>query len=301
MCCEFTSRGGKAPPSFDKWDPHSRTRAEEKGAGNTRDPVSVDSNMAVLKTRTRPEPWSRQAAQAQYGWLMPIFALEWGWRWLAYLLSGWAFLEVLEYLGTLSLLVAAVSYFAESKDRIKQKHYQAWQVINSAQGKGGSGGRIDALEELHRDDVPLVGVDVSDAFLQGVDLRGANLLRANLRAADVREGRFVGSQLEYADLTSANLRQADLRKADLENANLEDADLAGANLGQADLTGARLGKADLRNTDLRGIEWQGIAEIKLANVYGVRNAPTGFLEWAAKMGAVSIESDAGWLARFNLD
>ena len=76
---------------------------------------------------------------------------------------------------------------------MKQKHYQAWQVINSAQGKGGSGGRIDALEELHRDPVPLVGVDVNDAFLQGVELNGANLLRANFRSADIRGGSFVGS------------------------------------------------------------------------------------------------------------
>ena len=257
--------------------------------------------MAVLKRRTRPGPWSRQRAQAKYIWLIPAFALEWGWRWLAYLLSGWAFLEVLEYFGTLSLLVAAVSYFGESKDRIKQKHYQAWQVINSAQGKGGSGGRIDALEELHQDGVPLVGVDVSDAFLQGVGLNGANLLRANFRAADIRDGSFVGSQLEYADLTSSNLRHANLQKADLQNANLEDADLFGADLGQADLTGAHLGKADLRNTDFHGTKWQEIAEIRLANVFGVKNAPTGFLEWAAKMGAVSIESDSGWLAQFNLD
>ena len=107
--------------------------------------------MAVLKRRTRPESWPRHRAQAKYIWLVPVFALEWGLRWLAYMLSGWAFLEVLEYFGTLSLLVAAVSYFGESNDRIKQKHYQAWQVINSAQGKGGSGGRIDALEELHQD------------------------------------------------------------------------------------------------------------------------------------------------------
>jgi Pentapeptide repeats (8 copies) len=255
--------------------------------------------MAVLKRRTRPEPWPRQ--RAKYGWLIPVFALEWGWRWLAYLLSGWAFLEVLEYFGTLSLLVAAVSYFGESKDRIKQKHYQAWQVINSAQGKGGSGGRIDALEELHRDGVPLVGVDVSGAFLKGVDLNGANLLRANFRSSDIGDGSFVGTQLEDADLTSTNLRHADLRKVDFHNANLEDADLFGADLGQADLTGAHLSKADLRNTDLRGIKWQEIAEIKLANLYGVKNAPIGFLEWAAKMGAVSIESDARWLARFNLD
>jgi hypothetical protein len=28
---------------------------------------------------------------------------------------------------------------SEAGDRKKQKHYQAWQVINTAQGKGGSG------------------------------------------------------------------------------------------------------------------------------------------------------------------
>ena len=35
----------------------------------------------------------------------------------------------------------------------KDANYQAWQVINSAQGKGGSGGRIDALADLVRNDV----------------------------------------------------------------------------------------------------------------------------------------------------
>jgi hypothetical protein len=128
--------------------------------------------------------------------LVPFIAIEWVWAWLAYRLSGWAFLEVLEYFGTLSVLPAAVSYFSESKDRIKQKHYQAWQVINSAQGKGGSGGRIDALEELHADGVPLVGVDVSDAFLQDIDLSRANLLRANFRAADVRAGNLNSAQTQ---------------------------------------------------------------------------------------------------------
>ena len=257
--------------------------------------------MAVLKRRTRPGPWTQQRAQAKYQWLIPLFALEWGWRWLAYILSGWAFIEVLEYFGTLSLLVAAVSYFSESKDRIKQKHYQAWQVINSAQGRGGSGGRIDALEELHQDGVPLVGVDLSNAFLQSVDLNGANLLRANFHSANISDSSFVGSLLVSADLTLTNLRHANLEKADLHNANLEDADLFGADLGQADLTGARLAKADLRHTDFQDAKWQEIAEMKLANVFGVKNAPPGFLEWAAKMGAVSVESDAGWLARFNLD
>src|SRR6516165_8744824 len=252
--------------------------------------------MAVLKRRTRPRTWLRQRAQAKYGWLIPLFALEWGWRWLAYLLSGWAFLEVLEYCGTLSLLIAAGSYFAEGNDRIKQKHYQAWQVINSAQGKGGSGGRIDALEELHADGVPLVGVDVSDAFLQDINLSRANLLRANFRAADVRGGNLDGAQMQYVDLASANLRDAILRNTDLRNATLQDADLTGANLSEADLGGANLAKADLRNSDFRNTKWQKIEGVKLANIFGIKDAPAGFLNWAIQNGAISTESDTEWQA-----
>jgi hypothetical protein len=77
-----------------------------------------------------------------------------------------------------SLLIAAALYFSESKDRTKQKHYQAWQVINSAQGKGGSGDRIEALEELHQDGVPPVDVDVSNAFLPGMNLQGIKCKRS---------------------------------------------------------------------------------------------------------------------------
>jgi uncharacterized protein YjbI with pentapeptide repeats len=117
----------------------------------------------------------------------------------------------------------------------------------------------------------------------GSGFKWSKLASCNFRSADIRDGSFVGSQLKYADLTSANLRHANLQKADLQNANLEDADLFGADLGQADLTGAHLGKADLRNTDFQGTKWQEIAEIKLANVFGVKNAPSGFLEWAARI------------------
>ena len=257
--------------------------------------------MKVHVYRERPVALSKQIGAIKYWWLVPFLAVEWVGQWAAFLLSNWSFLEVLDYLGSLSILVAVILFFSESGARLKQKHYQAWQVINTAQGKGGTGGRIDALDELHQDGVPLVGVDLSNAVLQGVQLNGADLLRANFRSADIRDASFVGSQLEYTDLTTANLRNANLRRADLQNAKLEDADLYGADLGQADLTGAHLGKADLRNTDLHGIKWREIAEIRLANVFGVKNAPAGFLEWAQKMGAVSVESDSGWLAHFNLD
>jgi uncharacterized protein YjbI with pentapeptide repeats len=252
--------------------------------------------MAVLKRRTHPEPWSTHRRRAKYGWLVPFFAFEWIWAWIAYFLSGWAFLEVLEYMGTLSILVAVISYFAESNNRVKLRHYQAWQVINSAQSKGGSGGRIEAMEELHADGVRLIGVDVSGAFLQGITLRNADLTRANLSGCDVRGADFTGAELEYADLSSANLRGASLSKADLKNCFLQDADLTGANFSEADLEGVNLARADLRTADWKGCKWGNIANINLANIFGMKNAPADFMDWAVHHGAVSTESDSEWQA-----
>jgi hypothetical protein len=95
-------------------------------------------------------------------------------------------------------------YFGEAGDRRKQKHYQAWQVINAGQGKGDSGARIEALAERSEDHQPLVGIDALGAFLQEVRLaRGANLLRCNRRATDLRDSRLSVANLEYADLRSA--------------------------------------------------------------------------------------------------
>jgi hypothetical protein len=120
--------------------------------------------------------------------------------------AGGPLLEVLEYLGILSVLFAVIFYYSEAADRKKQKYYQAWQVIDTAQAKGGSGGRIEALQELTADGVPLVGVDVSEAFLEGVQLPGAKLARTDLEAADLRNSMLEGSDLKYAALKSPSKR-----------------------------------------------------------------------------------------------
>src|SRR5580700_11778531 len=135
--------------------------------------------MYIYRARRRPGSFREHMQRTRYPWLRPFFAVEWIWDWLSYLLANWPFLEVLEYLGTFSILLGVILYFAESGDREKQKHYQAWQVINTAQGKGGSGGRKEALQELNLDHVPLVGVNAAGAFLQGIQLQGANLFRAD--------------------------------------------------------------------------------------------------------------------------
>ena len=242
--------------------------------------------MIVRERRARPASW-RQRIEPAPPWLRPFIAIEWIWEWAAFLLSNWTFLEVLEYLGSFSVLVAVIFYFFESGDRIKQRHYQAWQVINTAQGKGGSGGRIDALQELNGDKVPLVGVDVSSAFLQGIRLYRANLLRANFSAADLRISDLRNCNFTLANLSSANFRGARLDGDDFSETDLRNADLNGASMVGVDLSGAILDDADLRLTDLANAQWRNIKSLARSNIAGVRNAPPGFVDWALKNGAVS--------------
>jgi Pentapeptide repeats (8 copies) len=259
----------------------------------------------VFKESRRPEPWRLYRRQVRVRLLRPVIWVEWLAEWAKWVLGRSALLEVLEYCGTLGIVFGVIFYFAGAKDRREQKHYQAWQVINTAQGKGGSGGRIDALQDLDADGVPLVGVDLSDAFLQEIRLPNADLRRANLGSADLRNADLSKADLEYASMDTTNFRGAVLRNAlmgsltDLTNADLNGADLSGVDFNHdqsgADFKHVVLDFADLRNTNLAGItNWNSIQSIKLANILGCKNAPAGFVDWALGKGAVQVASDEEW-------
>lgn len=254
--------------------------------------------MKVRIHRERPEPWPVKRQSIRHGWTTPFWAVEWALEWLAFALSRWTFLDVLEYLEGFSVLIAVIFYFSESGDRLKQKHYQAWQVINTAQGKGGNGGRIDALEELNSDGISLVGVDLSGAFLQSVHLEKARLSRASFRSADLRDSNFTAADFSDANLQSANLRQSNLRNANFQGTILGDngadsgADLSGADLSGANLSGAKLAHADLTNATLSNLRWRDVGSLKGTNIFGVRDAPEGFVSWAMQHGAVAIKPES---------
>jgi len=242
--------------------------------------------MKLNLRQRRPEAWSEFRKALRHKWATPFLAIEWLLQWCAYFLSNWTFLHVVDYLRSFGIIVAVAFYFSESGDRLKQKHYQAWQVINTAQGKGGNGGRLDALQELNEDRVPLVGVDVSGAFLQGLHLEKANLARANLSVADVRNAVVPAIDFSDANLRSANFRDSNCRGASFRGATMDDADFSGADLSNTDLGGATLVNADLHHADVRSIDWRHIVNIKGANIAAVKNAPEGFVDWAVKNGAV---------------
>jgi len=155
---------------------------------------------------------------------------------------------------------------------LKAANYQAWQVVNSAQGKGGSGGRIDALQDLNRNGISLAGVRLDGAWLEGIQLPGAHLPHAGLREAN---------------LSGANLQGANLLAADLTDANLVGANLRGAFLKGATVKGTQFGTADLAGADLQDLrDWQAIRGTSHADIEGVRNPPAGFKVWALEHGAV---------------
>jgi hypothetical protein len=53
-------------------------------------------------------------ARIRRRWLLPLVAFDWCWEWLAWALAHWSFLEVLHYLGSFSVLIGVIFWFAES-------------------------------------------------------------------------------------------------------------------------------------------------------------------------------------------
>jgi hypothetical protein len=242
--------------------------------------------MILHHPRPRPEPWSVVRSRVKNPWKLPFVANEHVFGWAVHLLGNWAFLETLFYLESLSVLVAVIFYFGDANNRLVQRHYQAWQVINTAQGKGGNGGRIDALQELVKDGVSLTGVDLAGAFLQGVRLDKGTLIRSNFHNADLRGSSLVSADLSDSDLTGANFRNATLTSAVLKDADLTDADLSGSNLQGVDLNDANLDGADMRGADLKNVHWEQVKSVKSANLDGAKSAPPRFIQWALDHGAM---------------
>ncbi len=214
-----------------------------------------------------PESWAERRERIRHKWARPIHRFEWVCEWISYRLSCSGFLDVVTQFARLAVLIAVVMWFLEADGRRNGKIFQAWQVINTAQGKGGSGGRAEALADLIAEEVPLMGINLSGddnvgAYLPGIDLAGQDLRRSVLSGAILTDAKLSGANLEDVDLSSANLegadlREAKLRRADLSGAILDSANLSGVDLSHANLQGAQLGGVDFRKAKLWDVDLSG--------------------------------------------
>jgi hypothetical protein len=145
------------------------------------------------QTAAKPPTWREW--KARHGrWAWPL-SFEWAAEWVVYWSRHWDFVKALELAGQFTLLLAVISWFWEAGDRQKTKHYRAWELINSARGSTGDGGRRYALQDLNEDRIPLIAAPLAKAFLDEIDLPGANLRSANLSGASLSRANLSGASL----------------------------------------------------------------------------------------------------------
>ena len=202
-----------------------------------------------------PSNWS--ALSAQRGRRVWLAAPGWAYSWLVFWSEQWTLLRILGAAGKFVIVIAVIQWFLESGERLKERHYRAWEIVNSARGSTGDGGRRDALQDLNNDGVYLAVAPLTDAYLINIQLQGAMLAGAMLPGANLVQANLLKASLTQADMTNANLASANLARADLRFAKLINASLVGANLSEADLsdadlTGANLFGASLLNANLTG-------------------------------------------------
>lgn len=186
-----------------------------------------------------------------------------------------------------SILLAVWLFFLEAPERDKQAHYEAWKTIDSAHGLRNSYARLQALQDLNSDRVPLrgftapeadlrgidlSGADLSNAYLSGADLSNANLSGANLSHANLAETKLTNANLNNSLLTGANISYADFIEANLQNVDFVSANIVGANFVRANLSHAYFGDvnfnqcllddANLQKTKFFGVENLTVKQIK---------------------------------------
>jgi hemoglobin-like flavoprotein len=193
--------------------------------------------------------------------------------------EGSAIATIVGSIEGVTIIAAFVLYIKEIPDRKKEFHYQAWSVIDSANGVRVSPARIMALQDLNEDKVSLNNVEIINAQLTRINLSKADLREANLIKCDLNHADF-----KYANLDNALLGRTNFTGADLSHANLSFAKLSFANLSSANLSNAKLICADLRDTNLAGVN------LNNANLSGA-NMKNAYLTGANLLGANVSEYD----------
>jgi len=161
-------------------------------------------------------------------------------------------------------------------------------------------------EYVNLHDADLSGAWLDSADLRKVSFRGSTLRKtvfnsarlsgAAFRFADVAGGYFMDTKADEVQFMFCDLSKAIFSQAILTNANFNQSNLKGASLS-GDVRNASFYMVNLEGANLGGLDnWQFIRSIEGTNVFGVRHAPEGFVEWALANGAIEVEgalSDLG--------
>ena len=90
------------------------------------------------------------------------------------------------------------------------------------------------IENLHKEGIPLLGVQLQFADMKNTNLTNANLSNSNLTRADFSGASMYGVNLEGANLFKTNLEGANLKAANMKNCNMLGADFSNTKLNNVD-------------------------------------------------------------------
>ena len=186
------------------------------------------------------------------------------------------FIDTLE---PLSIFIAVLIFIKEQPERKRQFQYQAWSIIDGANGLENSQARIIALEDLCDDGISLEEINLNGAILNGIEMNGVNISKANLCNAQL-----VNAELFYANLNNVNLSGADCTGITLYRSNISFANLSKANCSSANFSKANMMFADFSHGNFSG------ANFSQANLKGV-NFDGAYLSGANLKGADIILDD----------
>lgn len=181
---------------------------------------------------------------------------------------------IIDTLEPLSIFIAVLLLIKESPERKRQFNYQAWSIIDNANGIENSQARIIALEDLCDEGVSLTEIDLTKAKLNNIELNGVNLSNAlmhktllinaelfyaNLSSCDLTEANCVGitlyrATLDFANLQKSNFSSANLSKANLMFADFREGNFSGTNFYKANLKGVQFDGAYLSGANLKGAD-----------------------------------------------
>jgi uncharacterized protein YjbI with pentapeptide repeats len=244
----------------------------------------MENGDTAAQTR-RTTSWKERRMGVRCTWWVPFAFAEWFCERLSDRLDRWAFLDVLERVGHLAILVAVVFYIVEAPERRKGNQYYAWQIINSLKGSRTDGGRKYAIQDLLRDGVSLAGIDLTDAILPNVDFKNADLRqgrfwRAELLDADFQRAVLSGSRFNESLLNRANFSEARLKNVEFGEACLEDANFSHADLEEANFYNAKLRNAAFTDSNLSG------AKLERADLTGAAFVDANLC--AARLGQADV-------------
>lgn len=217
--------------------------------------------------------------------------------------ESWLFCQIrqsvlLNIVEGFSILVAVWLFFLEAPERDKQAHYEAWKTIDSAHGLRNSYARLQALQDLNSDRIPLrgftapeadlrgidlSGADLSHAYLSGADLSNANLSHANLSHANLVETKLTNANLNNSQLTGADLSYADFIEAELQDVDFVGANIVGANFVRSNLAQAYFGDVNfneclLNDANLHKTKFFGVENLSVAQITAGKNWSEGIYD-----------------------